>query len=80
MPCPWYIGCIMMQTCDGGLLDAINFNKILSIDSENSALIKGNVAQAFLDSQNVDKIKAWDGSLSYALGYLRKSVNQGDFL
>lgn len=73
------IGCIMMQTCDGGLLDAINFNKILSIDSENSALIKGNVAQAFLDSQNVDKIKAWDGSLSYALGYPRKSVNQGDF-
>ena len=63
------IDCITIMTCNGGLLDGINLDASIPFNVQNlgkrTFTIKGNVAQAFLDSQNVREVKAWDGSLSY---------------
>ncbi len=74
---------INILTCNGGVLDAINYNDTISIKDENGIKhtfgIKGNVAQAFIDSQDVEEVQAWDGSLSYTLGLPRLSKNQEHF-
>lgn len=71
---------IKLLTCSNGILDAINYEDEITTDSGTFA-IKGNVAQAFLDSQDVDMVKAWDGALGYRhLVYTpRLSFNQSSF-
>lgn len=66
------IGMINILTCNGGVLDAIDYNDNVTISTEykkkkikKTFKIRGNVAQAFLDSQDVKTVKAWDGSLGY---------------
>lgn len=58
------IGIISLFTCNGGILDGINYYDDIT-SNKKTFQIKGNVAQAFLDSQNVDKVEAWDGSMAY---------------
>lgn len=77
------IKCINIQGCSSGLLDAINLlgNTIVGKNKGEDVLlnVKGNVAQGFLDSQDVDEVHAWDGSVSYFFGYPRISRNQNPF-
>lgn len=59
---------INLLTCSGGLLDAVNVFDIVGVTIKSKKYdvkIKGNTAQAFLDSQNVDMVTAWDGALGY---------------
>lgn len=63
------IDCINILSCTCGMLDAINYNNdvTLKIEGKNHTnKVKGNVAQTFLESQNVTTVKAWDGSLAYS--------------
>lgn len=77
------IGMINILTCNAGVLDAINYYDTITLKDEkgikHTFRIKGNVAQAFLDSQDVDAVQAWDGSLSYTFNYPRLSRNQEHF-
>lgn len=69
---------INIYSCNTGLLDAININYDKKLGDESSTFyIKGNVAQAFLDSQDVDCVSAWDGSVVPGDdGSARQSRNQ----
>lgn len=81
------IKAINILTCNGALLDAININDIVAMTVEENGKekkvdvrIKGNVAQAFLDSQDVNVVTAWDGSLGYTLNRPRLSFTQTRYL
>lgn len=69
-----------INSCNTGLLDAIDI-QYLKKGEFGDYLIKGNVAQAFLESQNVNEVIAWDGSMSYniATGNPKSSRTQGKF-
>lgn len=61
---------INLYSCNAGLLDAINVEKEKALSSvtghsSEKYLIEGNVAQAFLQSQNVDVVTAYDGSVGF---------------
>lgn len=63
---------INLLTCSGGLLDGLNIYKTVKVTVEVNGKkqkfdvqIKGNTAQAFLDSQDVSIVTAWDGALGY---------------
>ena len=63
------IECITLYSCNVGLLDAINLDTDITYKTkeygEKTFKLKGNVAQAFLDSQDTKEVKAWDGSMTY---------------
>lgn len=69
---------IELLTCNNGLIDAIDTQHLLA---DGVSKTKGNVAQAFLESQDVERINAYDGSLSYIpkTGYKRLALNQRGF-
>ncbi len=61
---------INLYSCNAGLLDAINVEREKSLaavtgHSSEKYLIEGNVAQAFLKSQNVDVVTGYDGSVGF---------------
>ena len=57
---------IRLSSCNTGLLNAINIDCTNDMDSRVESggkyLVQGNVAQAFLDNQNVHEVYAWDGN------------------
>lgn len=57
---------INIYSCNTGLLDAINIEYDKEYDENNHYTfhITGNVAQAFLYSQDVQAVYAWDGSVT----------------
>lgn len=68
------IDTIRLCSCNTGLLDAINidYDKVYEIKDENGNVtdtvvynLEGNVAQAFLNMQNVTRVIAYDGSVSF---------------
>lgn len=72
-PSAFYVGDLERKTiktlningCNSGLLDAINV-EITKTDGEFGAYnINGNIAQCFLNTQNISEVIAWDGSVSY---------------
>lgn len=84
------INTISLCSCNTGLLDAININydKAYEIKDDNGNVIEsgtynleGNVAQAFLDTQNVMRVIAYDGSVSFdkTSGADRLSYEQDSF-
>ncbi|MGN0345802.1 MAG: hypothetical protein ACI4DU_00790 [Lachnospiraceae bacterium] len=75
------IRALFIYSCNTGLLDAINVDFVKEDDEYNTTFqIQGNVAQAFLNSQDVDVVYAWDGSVRpLANGNARLSYKQGTF-
>ncbi len=70
---------INIYSCNTGLLDAINieYDKEYDKNNHNTFHITGNVAQAFLYSQDVQVVYAWDGSVTpLANGFARLSNEQ----
>ena len=84
----FYIGNLERKTikslningCNSGLLDAIDIN-FRKKGKSWTYVIKGNLAQSFLKSQNVSEVIAWDGSMSYnpTTGNPKSSRTQGSF-
>lgn len=72
------INIINIYSCNTGLLDAINIDFDRVDESRDTTVhITGNVAQAFLYSQDVNQVCAWDGSVTpLASGDARLSRNQ----
>lgn len=64
-----------LLTCNNGLIDAIDTKKSISCKDGTLFKTKGNIAQAFLESQDVGVVLAWDGSLSYVLETLSTPRN-----
>ena len=69
---------IRLNSCNTGLLNAINtnFKKGMNDNVEDGVKyqIQGNVAQAFLNSQNVHEVYAWDGNTNPG------TISEGDRL
>lgn len=72
---------LFIYSCNTGLLDAINVDfEDYNEEYDTTFRIQGNVAQAFLNTQDVDVIYAWDGSVKpLADGSARLSYEQESF-
>ena len=72
---------LFIYSCNTGMLDAINVD-FENEDEQNGTIfrVQGNVAQAFLNTQDVDVVYAWDGSVKpLANGNARLSYEQESF-
>ncbi|MBO6206646.1 MAG: hypothetical protein J6O73_18590 [Lachnospiraceae bacterium] len=56
---------IVLCVCNTGLLDAINIYYDKEITVDKTFRVTGNVAQMFLETQNVKYVDAYDGSVSF---------------
>ena len=72
-PSAFYVGDLERKTiktlningCNSGLLDAINVEITKTKGKFGAYTINGNIAQCFLNTQNISEVIAWDGSVSY---------------
>jgi hypothetical protein len=79
------INTLKIYSCNTGLLDAINvsFNKEFDklTKQEGEYHIEGNVAQSFLKNNNIRRVIAYDGSVSFTNdGLPRISYEEGHYM
>ncbi len=79
------IGTLSINSCNSGLLNAVNIKHEKEAVDDNGKVkwkytVLKNVAQTFLETQNVNTVEAWDGSVSFKRsGLPRGSYTQDQF-